>query len=318
MARPIRTRYAFRCAGTLILAGWLAACGDVPPQRTESPDAAGGSADSQKAVARYAGKTLTVDDVNAEIARLPAPSRTYLSAPDRRRQFVENLVVNDLLYREGEKAGYASDPEIQRQVEDLRRRLVVQRVVRQHQTPPALTDADVEKHYQDNQDLYSTTQIRVRHILVKTEDIARRLLEQVRRDPDTFPDVARAHSTDTSTAQKGGDLGLFAPGRMVLEFDRAAFGLRTPGEISNVVKTQYGFHLIQLVERKEGTVKPFDQVKERIRVTLRNHLAKEQMDEHLAGLKTAADLTIDEDALGELALGPASGEGASPHNPHAH
>src|SRR5262245_61864006 len=109
-------------------------------------------------IASYQGRTLTSDDVTREFERLPAPSRTYLAAPDRKRQFVENLVMNDLLYEEGQKQGYDKDPEIDHQVTDLRKRLVVQRVMRQYQTPPNVSDDQVRAYYDKNIALYSTTQ----------------------------------------------------------------------------------------------------------------------------------------------------------------
>jgi peptidyl-prolyl cis-trans isomerase C len=286
----------------------LAACG------SRQNDTATESAPAKKAetggevIATYRGRKLTSDAVVQEFERLPAPSRSYLTAPDRKRQFVENLVMNDLLYEEGQKAGYDKEPDIERQVNDMRKRLVVQRVMRQYQNPPNVTDEQVRAYYDQNPTIYSTTQIHASHILLKDEATARQVLADVKANPDKFADIAREKSTDTISAKKGGDLGTFGPGRMVPEFEKAAFALK-PGEISDVVKTQYGFHIIMVTERKEGDPKPFDSVKEQIRATLRNRGLQDQVQNHFDQLKKDADLKIDDDALARLTPpGPTPGQ----------
>jgi peptidyl-prolyl cis-trans isomerase C len=240
---------------------------------TPATASAGGTGE---VVASYKGKTLRSDQIAQEFERLPAPSRTYLAAPDRKRQFVENLVMNDLLYEEGQQAGLEKDPEIDKQVNDLRKRLVVQRVMRQYQTPPEITDDQIRAYYDQNPVLYSTTQVHASHILVKDEATAKEILAEVKANPDRFADLAREKSSDTVSAKKGGDLGTFGPGRMLPDFERVAFALK-PGEISDVVKTQYGYHIIKVIERKEGEQKPLEQVKEQIRATLRNRGLQERV-----------------------------------------
>lgn len=286
---------------TLLVSG----CG----RSADSPAASGG-----EIVATYAGTTLTSERVLDELKRLPAPSRTYLSSNDRKRQFVDNLILNDLLFSEGKKAGYDHDAEIERQVEDLRRRLIVQRVTRQFQTPPEVSDEQVQKYYDDNPDLYSTTQIRASHILVKEEATAKQLSAELKQHPEKFAELARERSTDASTAPKGGDLGLFGAGRMVPDFERVAFRLKV-GEISEPVKTQYGYHLVTVTERKDGQPRPFDQVKEQIRATLRSKGQQEQTQTYFDGLKRQANVIVNDDVVAKITPPPA--EQSPPPNPHA-
>ena len=302
------------CAAGALVAVALAVAGceqgKGQDQGQQGKDAGG------EVVATYRGHTLTSGRIAQEFERLPAPSRSYLAAPERKRQFIENLVVNDLLYAEGTQAGYDKDPEITRQVDDLRRRLVVQRVMRKYQAPSAVTDEQVKAQYDQNPALYSTSQVHASHILVKDEDSARQLLAEVKAHPEKFADLAREKSTDTVSAKKGGDLGTFSPGRMLPEFDKVAFALQ-PGEISDVVKTQYGYHIIMVTERKDGEPRPFDQVKEHIRAALRNKMVQDQVQGHLDELKKTADLKIDENALARVAPPPPASPATLPGTPPA-
>lgn len=275
------------------------------PDRSSSAAATGAgaaatTAEQGEVIARYGDETLTAGELVVELGRLPQRSRALMDA-DARKRFVENHVLNELLYDEGVRQGFAEDPEIERQVNELKRRLIVQRVVRKLQDVPPVTDEQVRQHYDAHKDRYSTTTIKARHILVKDEAKARELHAEVVEHPERFAEVAKASSADTASARKGGDLGFFGHGRMVPEFEAAAFALKTPGEISEVVKTPYGYHIIQLEERREGEPKPFEQVKEQIRATLRNEELQARTREYYEQLKQNANLTIDEEALERVA-----------------
>jgi peptidyl-prolyl cis-trans isomerase C len=269
-----------------------------------TPQAGGTTVGEAVVVATYSGKKLTSADVVEEIERLPGPSRAYLSAPDRKRQFVENMILNDLLFAEAQKAGYDKDPEIEKQLADMRKRLVVQRLMREYQTPPTITDDDAKKYYDDNPNLFSSTQIKASHILVKDEETAKRLHDQLVADPSKFADLAKQESVDKTSGAKGGDLGKFGQGRMVPEFERVAFSLK-PGQLSDPVKTQYGWHLILVSEREEGERKPFDQVKDQIKTTLRNKQLQDAVQAKFDMLKKSANLQIDDAALAKVTPPPA-------------
>ena len=283
---------------------------DAKPGASAAASAADTSANDGEVLATYSGNRLTTGRVLKEMERLPAPSRAYLQAPDRKRQFVDNMILNELLYGQGQKLGYDKDEEIDRQVSDLRRRLVVQKVVREFQKAPDISDEQAKTYYDDNPNLYSTTQIRASHILVKDEATAREVLDQVKADPSKFADIAKEKSTDKTSGAKGGDLGMFGQGRMVPDFERAAFALK-PNEISDIVKTQYGYHIIIVLERKEGERRPFDQVKEQIKSTLRNKAIQDQQEKRYADLKQGANVKIDDMVLEKLQV-PQGATGAEP------
>jgi peptidyl-prolyl cis-trans isomerase D len=131
--------------------------------------------------------------------------------------------------------------------------------------------ADIERSYNTSIDQYSTPeQLRASHILLKTENKddaavkakAEDVLKQAKAGAD-FAELAKKYSEDESNAKNGGDLDYFGRGRMVPEFDQAVFAMQ-PGQISDLVKTQYGYHIIKLVDKKASTTKPLAEVRQQI------------------------------------------------------
>jgi peptidyl-prolyl cis-trans isomerase D len=151
-----------------------------------------------------------------------------------------------------------------------------------------VTDRDLEVYYQDHRDEFrQDAEACASHILVKVRQgdtgeghpdeeaqaIAMRLLDEVKAGGD-FAAIARRSSEDQGSAQSGGDLGCFPPGRMVREFDDAVFAL-SPGQVSDLVKTPFGYHIIRLASLKEETTLPLAQVKERVRAEVENRKMSE-------------------------------------------
>lgn len=138
------------------------------------------------------------------------------------------------------------------------------------------SDADLKKYYDDNIQRYRTeAEVRASHILVnapkdasaadkaKAKQKAEELLAQVKAHPDQFAQIAQKNSEDPGSANKGGDLGYFARGQIAggKAFDDAAFGLKK-GEVSNIVESDFGYHIIEATDVKPSITKPFDEVKD--------------------------------------------------------
>ena len=176
---------------------------------------------------------------------------------------------------------------------------------------------DIQRSYEDNKQQYSTPeQVRASHILLKTEGKddatvkkqAEDLLAKVKKGAD-FSKLATEFSEDDASKVKGGDLDFFGKGQMVPEFDKAAFSMK-PGEISDLVKTQYGYHIIKLTEKKDATTKSLDEVRAQIEDQIKWDRAQTEAqriaDDVAKSLKQPADidtfakgrgLTVGESAL---------------------
>lgn len=155
----------------------------------------------------------------------------------------------------------------------------------------AVPDADVQKFYADNAARFTAPEERrASHILIKAEkgqpaaerDKARAraeaLLTELRKTPSAFADLARKNSQDTASADQGGDLDFFGRGAMVKAFEEAAFGMK-PGEISNVVETDFGFHIITVTAVRGGDRKPLAEVRAEIEAELRKTQAQRRWPE---------------------------------------
>ncbi|WP_448547930.1 SurA N-terminal domain-containing protein [Thalassotalea fusca] len=151
-------------------------------------------------------------------------------------------------------------------------------------TTVSVSDDEIETYYQENMVNYQKApQRRISHILIEGEDDAAQaqaqsLLEQIKNGAD-FAEMAKQHSADTFSGENGGDLEWLEPGVMDPAFDEAALALNNVGDVSEVVKTDFGFHLIQLTEFQEGNLKALADVKEDIHAALSTNKAQDKFFE---------------------------------------
>jgi peptidyl-prolyl cis-trans isomerase D len=155
----------------------------------------------------------------------------------------------------------------------------------------SVSEEDLRKYYEENAGRYTSAQERrASHILVKADKDApaaerqkakakaEELLAQVRKNPDSFAEVAKKNSDDPGSAARGGDLDFFGRGAMVKPFEDAVFAMNA-GEISNVIETDFGYHIIKLVAVRGGDKKPFEAVRAGIEDEVRRQLAQKRYSE---------------------------------------
>jgi parvulin-like peptidyl-prolyl isomerase len=191
------------------------------------------------------------------------------------------------LAQEGKRLHLDQDPQVQALVQLQQNTVLARSVVRKYvDEKSGVTDELMRQHYDAHQATYTTEeQITASHILVKTEAEAREALKELKQGK-AFEEVAKAKSTGPS-GPSGGSLGTFGRGRMVPEFEEAAFALKV-GELSEPVLTQFGYHIITVTDRVEAHIKPFEEVKEDIRETL----VSEYVDGLLKELRSKATVEI--------------------------
>jgi len=254
------------------------------------------------------GQEISVDMLNKIMSQVP-PSAAKATG-DEKKQLLEKLVEMELMVQEAKKVGIEKDPDYVFSMEMLKKQQLYTGLIKKAiMDKVSVTPEEVQKYYDDNKDKYKAEeQVKASHILVDTEEEAKKAKERVDKGED-FAEVAKAISKCPS-APRGGDLGFFGRGRMVPEFEAAAFGLKE-GEVSPPVKTQFGWHIIKATGHKEAKVKEFDEVKAEIEQQLTQEKQKKAYDDMLAKLKAEAQIRINDAAVAPpKAAEPAAGEPA--------
>ncbi len=255
--------------------------------------------------------------------QLPEPMMQQL-----RSRVVDQMVAEELLFQESQKKGIKITPQkVEAELLNLKQRFgteesyqaalkrtemteeklkgqiahqaaIRELVESEISSKVEVTEADSKKYFEENADKFrSPEQVRASHILIKVEKgdddkkkaAARKKLEDIKKKVlagDDFGKLAKENSEGPSNT-RGGDLGFFTRGRMVKNFEEVAFKL-APNEVSDIVETQFGYHLIKVVDRKEAHEASFDEVKERIDTTLRQERVQNMLEPYVAKLKEAA------------------------------
>lgn len=278
-------------------------------------------------LATFKGGTITVEDVNRQLASLPPMVRMRLQGTAARKDYVEGLVRVDLLAREGIRQGLQNDPDVVETVKKVLAQKTLQQTLEKNAPQP--TDDEVKAWYDNHQADYQrpeTVQVQDLFLTADAKDAAKRKAraaeaEKLRgkakalkpEDEPGFATLVKASSDDALTKQIGGDLRPMPvadlEARYGTEVAQAAKALQNPGDLSPVVVTEKGFHILRLKSRVPARVQSLDEVKMQIRNRLFSERRTAASDELLKHLKTESGFTLDEAALAQIAPGPA-GPGA--------
>ena len=235
-----------------------------------------------------AGAKVETRDVQAELQRMPASVRErVLTQPDMLRQLISNIYLRRALAKEAERQGLTQTTEVQyalqKASEGVLAEALAERIVTAATPDNTATDKLAHTIYKAEPQRFAVpAQTRARHILIQgTSPEARaqagKLLAELKAGAN-FEELAKVHSADPGSAAKGGDLGFFPQGRMVKPFEEALETLQKPGDLSGVVQSDFGYHIIRLEERKPASTKPFEEVREQLRAEV---TGKAQQDARL-------------------------------------
>jgi len=258
-------------------------------------------------VAQVGSEKITIDNLRGRLREAPAAYQQYVASPDGRRQFLNLLIREKVLLSESKGLGITKDPAYQKAVEkfkaDADRRLkeyeetlqIESALRRLRAKELAATDADVEKYYTDHlADYQKPIEISASHILLSSEADAQTALNRLKAG-DTFEQVAKEMSKDPATAVHGGKLAPFRHGMLVPEFENAAAALRN-GQISGIVKTQFGFHIIKKIGEKQLPARSAAEVKEEIRAMLE----RDKFNQWVAAKQATLGVKVDEQTMAQL------------------
>lgn len=195
--------------------------------------------------------------------------------------------------------------------EDIKRQLMINSILEKTRKQVIISDEELLEYYNDNKESFlEPEQVHARHILLETEEEANNLLLQLKEGLTDFAELAKEKSIGPS-APSGGDLGFFSRGQMVKEFEDAAFSLE-PGEISEVVQSQFGYHIIKCEEKKEEYSPTFEEAKEQISNTLKYQRENEAISALTAKLREEAVIVFNYDFDAEIESLKSSAEESQP------
>lgn len=218
------------------------------------------------------GVVVRESDILSDAKRLPPEMRaSFLARKDSVAQMADAIYIRRVLALRATEAQMDKQPETAAAVKIASDKVLsdayLAKFDKDHIPDQKLVDAQVRAAYLANKDKYlAPEQAHVAHILIANQDEAKAKaqIEKLRQEAASgadFAKLAKDNSSDTSSALKGGDLGLVPRGQTAPEFEAAAFALGKPGELSQVVKTQFGYHIIKLIEKKPARTMALDEVK---------------------------------------------------------
>lgn len=216
---------------------------------------------------------ITALDIQAEIVSAPElTKKSILSRPTSINQVARNLYVRRGFAKLAENQGLDNDPAIAAQLTQAREKVLSEALLKKMEATNVPSEAAAlewaRTTYKVDPKRFETgKQVRASHILVlgstpNARHVAEQILTEIKKSPTRFEELAKENSADQGSAADGGDVGFFGEGRMVKPFEDAAFALKAEGDVSDLVVTQFGFHIIKLTGTRPAGIRTFDEVKD--------------------------------------------------------
>lgn len=223
---------------------------------------------SEKILAVSAGHEITEQEVKDLIANYPTEQQIYLSSPKAKDELLEQLIGFHLFSKMAEENKIKESREYKDTLAKMENELASHMAATSVIDKVTLTEEEAKAYFDANPNQFiSEKQVRAKHILVEKEAQAKEILSEIKAGK-SFEDAAKEYSTCPSK-EKGGDLGYFKKGQMVPEFEKAAFE-GAVGELTGPVKTQFGYHLILVEDKKEEQAVSFEDIRENLMEKLLN------------------------------------------------
>ncbi|PJI08077.1 MULTISPECIES: peptidylprolyl isomerase [Clostridium] len=223
-----------------------------------------------KVLAVVNGEEITENDLNATINSFPEERRQYFLNENGRKQLLDEIISFELVYNDAKDSDIKDQKDVKAQLKNAEKQILTHAILDRVFKDVVVADSEVVKYYEVNKDKFKDPEkVSAKHILVSTAEEALKIKKEIEEGKE-FEEAARQYSSCPSK-ERGGDLGEFARGQMVPEFEDAAFSQEI-GEVGDPVKTQFGYHLIKVERKIEPTEKEFPAIKD----TIKNMLIQER------------------------------------------
>lgn len=263
---------------------------------------AGATMLSAQTIVTVNGKAITTEEVNQELMNATQGRFNTLPAEKQKQlgqQFVQQLVANELMYGDAKKTGVMNTKEFKDAYKKLQERIkksiAIQVWQKKLHDKIKVSEKELKEYYKNNKEEFvEKERVHARHILVKTEDEAKKIIAELKplsgsKLKSKFAELARTKSTGPSGPQ-GGDLGTFTQGQMVPAFNDAVFSMKVGTITPKPVKTQFGYHIIYLEEKMPAKTRSFKEVKSVIEQRIKNEKFRDVMRKKMDALQKKAKI----------------------------
>ncbi len=209
-------------------------------------------------------------------------------SPEARKGIIEKLAMQTLAADEAIKKGLDKSPEIMAQIDLIRQSVLANAFVQDLMKNSTASDDMLKAEYEKIKATITGTEYKARHILVEKEADAKEIIAKLKKDPGLFEKLAMEKSKDAGSKVRGGELGWFDLSRMVPEFGSAVSKLEKGAITQKPIKTQFGYHVIQLEDTRPIEAPPFEEVKPQ----LAQHLQQQNVQKQMEDLKAKAKIEI--------------------------
>jgi len=252
------------------------------------------SALSAKTYATVNGQEITDQDIQAIIQVIPGAQFNKLNK-EQQKKIIEQAVEKKLIAEKAMKSGIEKSPEYQKALDAMKKELALEIWMKKQFDKVKVTEKEMKDFYNKNIQMFKQpAQAKARHILLKSKKEAEAVINELKKAKNVkakFIELAKKKSTGPSAAN-GGELGWFDAKRMVKPFSDAAFKLKKGEFTKTPVKTQFGYHVIYLEDKKPAGNVSFEQAKANIAQSLKVRKFQEEMKKIAKDLKAKADIKI--------------------------
>lgn len=304
---------SWKRAVIIVLAVSSASCSkkaeEAPVVEEEWPKNGLTEAQANEVLAKVGDRTITVGDFADRLASQSPYLRARFESPERRKEFLDNLVRFELLVYEAKRLGYGDEPEIVR----ARRNAMIQQMVKKEVDEPLegleITDEEVQAVYDANPlEFDRPGQVRASDIFIEDRARANELLVRAKKtDLAGFRKLAREESEDEKTKANGGDLHFFeatGEGEPPAAIREAAFSLKTVGTVyPKLIEDGNGFHIIMLTGKRPALKRTYEQAKRAIRHKLTRERKDAAMEALTKRLREEVEVQVDYAALESIKVG---------------
>ena len=216
-----------------------------------------------KVLAVVDGKEIKENDLNRIIERYPTEKKIYFETMQGREHLLEQKVAFTILGKYAEEKGINKSEAFQNKISDISEQILTQMVMEELFRDIHVTQVQVKEYFDSNQEKFMQEEtVNVKHILIEEKEQAEKVLQILENGELKFAQAAEKYSICPSK-ERGGELGYFKRGMMVKEFEEAAFQLPL-NEISPLVKTQYGYHIMIVTDKTPKKIMEFEEIKENL------------------------------------------------------